>query len=110
MAEARAMLAAAEKAGKVVGVGAPVVGAIEGWYVPRYVIEGDAKVPALLARAMEKGARVFSVIPHRETLEDLFVSIFRDACTVIAHSYHQLRILDGGVHRDFGFRVSVGVL
>ncbi len=33
----------AEKAGKVVGVGAPIVGAIEGWYVPRYVIEGDAK-------------------------------------------------------------------
>ena len=33
----------AEKAGKVVGVGAPVVGAVEGWYVPRYVIEGDAK-------------------------------------------------------------------
>lgn len=33
----------AEKAGKVVGVGAPVVGAIEGWYVPRYVVEGDAK-------------------------------------------------------------------
>ena len=32
----------AEKAGKVVGVGAPVVGAVEGWYVPRYVIEGDA--------------------------------------------------------------------
>ncbi|WP_191489944.1 ABC transporter substrate-binding protein [Pseudomonas sp. FEN] len=33
----------AEKAGKVVGVGAPLVGASEGWYVPRYVIEGDAK-------------------------------------------------------------------
>jgi glycine betaine/proline transport system substrate-binding protein len=30
-------------AGKVVGVGSPVVGAVEGWYVPRYVIEGDAK-------------------------------------------------------------------
>ncbi len=33
----------AEKAGNVVGVGAPVVGAVEGWYVPRYVVEGDAK-------------------------------------------------------------------
>jgi glycine betaine/proline transport system substrate-binding protein len=33
----------AAAAGKVVGIGAPVVGAVEGWYVPRYVIEGDAK-------------------------------------------------------------------
>ncbi|WAG78708.1 ABC transporter substrate-binding protein [Metapseudomonas furukawaii] len=33
----------AATAGKVVGVGAPIVGATEGWYVPRYVIEGDAK-------------------------------------------------------------------
>ncbi|MDF2643208.1 MAG: substrate-binding region of ABC-type glycine betaine transport system [Pseudomonas sp.] len=33
----------AAAAGKVVGIGAPVVGAVEGWYVPRYVIEGDTK-------------------------------------------------------------------
>lgn len=33
----------AAKAGKVVGVGAPIVGATEGWYVPRYVIEGDSQ-------------------------------------------------------------------
>jgi ABC-2 type transport system ATP-binding protein len=37
------------------------------------VIEGDAKVPALLKRVVERGATVISVIPHRETLEDLFV-------------------------------------
>ena len=47
----------AEAAGKVVGVGAPVVGAVEGWYVPRYVVEGDpkrqlqAKAPELKAVA-----------------------------------------------------------
>ncbi|TFH79917.1 ABC transporter substrate-binding protein [Pseudomonas kribbensis] len=29
--------------GKVVGVGAPIIGATEGWYVPRYLVEGDAK-------------------------------------------------------------------
>jgi glycine betaine/proline transport system substrate-binding protein len=33
----------AAASGKVVGVGAPIIGATEGWYVPRYVIEGDAK-------------------------------------------------------------------
>ncbi|MNF38871.1 Glycine betaine-binding periplasmic protein precursor [compost metagenome] len=33
----------AAAAGKVVGVGAPIVGATEGWYVPRYVIAGDTK-------------------------------------------------------------------
>jgi ABC-2 type transport system ATP-binding protein len=37
------------------------------------VVEGDTKVPALLKLAAERGARVLSVIPHRETLEDLFV-------------------------------------
>lgn len=33
----------AAASGKVVGVGAPIVGATEGWYVPRYLVEGDAK-------------------------------------------------------------------
>jgi ABC-2 type transport system ATP-binding protein len=37
------------------------------------VIEGDTKVPGLLALAAERGARVLAVIPHRETLEDLFM-------------------------------------
>ncbi|WP_296248735.1 ABC transporter substrate-binding protein [Pseudomonas sp. UBA4194] len=56
----------AEQAGKVVGVGAPVVGAVEGWYVPRYVIEGDAsrklaaKAPDLKAIAdLGRYAQVF---------------------------------------------------
>jgi hypothetical protein len=30
-------------------------------------------VPTVLELAAERGARVLSVIPHRETLEDLFV-------------------------------------
>jgi glycine betaine/proline transport system substrate-binding protein len=29
--------------GKVVGVGAPIIGATEGWYVPRYLVEGDSQ-------------------------------------------------------------------
>ena len=29
--------------GKVVGVGAPIIGATEGWYVPRYLVDGDPK-------------------------------------------------------------------
>ncbi|RMQ38767.1 putative glycine betaine/L-proline ABC transporter substrate-binding periplasmic protein [Pseudomonas syringae pv. actinidiae] len=33
----------AAQSGKVVGVGAPIIGATEGWYVPRYLVEGDAK-------------------------------------------------------------------
>ncbi len=33
----------AASSGKVVGVGAPIIGATEGWYVPRYLVEGDAK-------------------------------------------------------------------
>ena len=37
------------------------------------VIEGDAGVPALLGLALEAGARVQAVTPHRETLEDLFL-------------------------------------
>jgi ABC-2 type transport system ATP-binding protein len=37
------------------------------------VIEGDAQVPALLRLAIDGGAQVHAVIPHRETLEDLFV-------------------------------------
>jgi ABC-2 type transport system ATP-binding protein len=37
------------------------------------VVEGDAKVPELLKLAVERGAQINAVIPHRETLEDLFV-------------------------------------
>jgi glycine betaine/proline transport system substrate-binding protein len=33
----------AAETGKVVGVGAPIIGATEGWYVPRYVVDGDVK-------------------------------------------------------------------
>lgn len=58
----------AEAAGKVVGVGAPVVGAEEGWYVPRYVIEGDAK------RKLEAKA------PDLKSVADLgkYASVFKD--------------------------------
>jgi len=58
----------AEAAGKVVGVGAPVVGAEEGWYVPRYVIEGDAK------RNLEAKA------PDLKRVADLakYSSVFKD--------------------------------
>ena len=38
----------AAAAGKVIGVGAPIEGATEGWYVPRYLVEGEgAKAPKL---------------------------------------------------------------
>ena len=37
------------------------------------VVEGDANVPGLLKLVIEQGAQVLAVIPHRETLEDLFV-------------------------------------
>jgi ABC-2 type transport system ATP-binding protein len=37
------------------------------------VVEGDESVPSLLKLALAAGARVLSVTPHRETLEDLFV-------------------------------------
>ncbi|MFK8330609.1 ABC transporter substrate-binding protein [Pseudomonas sp. BJa5] len=58
----------AEAAGKVVGVGSPVVGAAEGWYVPRYVIEGDAK------RKLEAKA------PELKGIADLgkYAEVFRD--------------------------------
>jgi len=36
-------------------------------------LEGDGKVPALLELAARHRAQVHSVIPHRETLEDVFV-------------------------------------
>ncbi len=36
-------------------------------------IEGEASVQSMIARAIEAGATVESVIPKRETLEDLFV-------------------------------------
>jgi len=58
----------AAAAGKVVGVGAPVVGAVEGWYVPRYVIEGDAK-RKLAAKA-----------PNLKSISDLaqYSAVFKD--------------------------------
>ncbi|GLZ86047.1 ABC transporter [Metapseudomonas resinovorans] len=58
----------AASAGKVVGVGAPIVGATEGWYVPRYVIEGDAK------RGIEAKA------PQLKSIADLgqYAELFRD--------------------------------
>ena len=58
----------AEKAGKVVGIGAPVTGAVEGWYVPRYVIEGDPK-RKLSARA-----------PDLKAIADLgqYAAVFKD--------------------------------
>jgi ABC-2 type transport system ATP-binding protein len=37
------------------------------------VVEGDEGVPSLLRLALEAGARVLAVTPHRETLEDLFM-------------------------------------
>ena len=37
------------------------------------VVEGDQKVPGLLQHAVASGATVLAVIPHRETLEDLFM-------------------------------------
>lgn len=58
----------AAASGKVVGVGAPIVGATEGWYVPRYVVEGDAK-RALKAKA-----------PALKTIADLaqYAELFKD--------------------------------
>jgi ABC-2 type transport system ATP-binding protein len=37
------------------------------------VVEGDARVPAVLGMAMQRGAQVLAVTPHRERLEDLFM-------------------------------------
>ncbi|MEX3173578.1 ABC transporter substrate-binding protein [Serratia quinivorans] len=58
----------AEKAGKAVSVGAPIVGAVEGWYVPRYVIEGDAK------------RKLKPLTPDLKSIPDLakYVQVFRD--------------------------------
>ncbi|WP_207780424.1 ABC transporter substrate-binding protein [Pokkaliibacter plantistimulans] len=58
----------AAAAGKVVGVGAPIVGATEGWYVPRYLVEGDAK------RGIKASA------PDLKSIADLsrYVSLFAD--------------------------------
>jgi len=36
-------------------------------------VEGDRNVPEILRLAMESGAHVVALTPHRETLEDLFV-------------------------------------
>lgn len=58
----------AASAGKVVAVGAPIVGATEGWYVPRYVVEGDTK-RNLKAKA-----------PNLKSVSDLaqYAELFRD--------------------------------
>ncbi|HEX3776078.1 MAG TPA: ABC transporter ATP-binding protein [Polyangiaceae bacterium] len=42
---------------------------------PRLIveIEGEAKVNAFLARALEQGCQISEVVPRHETLEDLFV-------------------------------------
>lgn len=58
----------AAAANKVVGVGAPIVGATEGWYVPRFVIEGDK------ARNIEAKA------PNLKAVTDLaqYAEVFRD--------------------------------
>ena len=37
------------------------------------VVEGDANVPLILKTAIDGGAQVLAVIPHRETLEDLYL-------------------------------------
>ena len=36
-------------------------------------VEGDGKLPELLKLVVDRGAQVNAIIPHRETLEDLFV-------------------------------------
>ncbi|GAA0831512.1 ABC transporter substrate-binding protein [Marinomonas arenicola] len=58
----------AAAAGKVIGVGSPVKGAVEGWYVPRYVVEGDA------SRGIKASA------PDLKNIADLakYASVFRD--------------------------------
>jgi glycine betaine/proline transport system substrate-binding protein len=58
----------AAAAGKVVGVGAPIVGADEGWYVPRYLVEGDAQ------RKLE------AKTPNLKKVADLaqYTEVFRD--------------------------------
>ena len=51
----------AADAGKVVGVGTPIKGATEGWYVPRYLVEGkNAKAPDLKSISdLPKYAKLF---------------------------------------------------
>ncbi|MBH3358759.1 ABC transporter substrate-binding protein [Pseudomonas guariconensis] len=58
----------AAAAGKVVGIGSPVVGAVEGWYVPRYVIEGDA------------GRNLEAKAPNLKSIADLkqYAQVFKD--------------------------------
>jgi ABC-2 type transport system ATP-binding protein len=41
--------------------------------ITRVVVEGDANVPEVLRLALESGAKVLGVTPHRDTLEELFV-------------------------------------
>ncbi|MFK8328670.1 glycine betaine ABC transporter substrate-binding protein [Pseudomonas sp. BJa5] len=58
----------AAAAGKVVAVGAPIQGAAQGWYVPRYVVEGDAK------------RNIQAQAPGLRTVADLarYAEVFRD--------------------------------
>jgi ABC-2 type transport system ATP-binding protein len=50
------------------------------------VVEGDEGVPALLRLALEAGARVLAVTPHRETLEDLFMRKAVSEDTISEHA------------------------
>jgi glycine betaine/proline transport system substrate-binding protein len=49
------------------GVGAPIIGATEGWYVPRYVVQGDANATS-------------SPRPRPEKIADLtqYAGLFKD--------------------------------
>jgi ABC-type proline/glycine betaine transport system permease subunit/ABC-type proline/glycine betaine transport system substrate-binding protein len=57
-------------AGQVLGVGHPFVGAVEGWYVPTYLVQGDA------------ARHIAAAAPNLRTVEQLaqpdFVALFRD--------------------------------
>jgi glycine betaine/proline transport system substrate-binding protein len=57
------------RSGRHVAIGSPIIGAVQGWYVPRYVVEGDAK--------RNKPARA----PDLKTVADLskYPEVFRDA-------------------------------
>jgi ABC-2 type transport system ATP-binding protein len=54
----------------------PLQGLSEEANLFRFSFEGDERIGEVLDLALKGGARVVSVIPHRETLEDLFI---RDA-------------------------------
>ncbi|MDP5009465.1 MAG: histidine ABC transporter substrate-binding protein, partial [Glaciimonas sp.] len=56
----------AAKAGKVIGVGNLIVGAVEGWYVPEYVIKGD------VARNIKPMAANLKSVTDLPKYKDLF--------------------------------------